>query len=136
MSVWCGGIGCFGVLGVMWCCAVMLPEEGLLLTACLQTVRRKIFCWSSSTTLHSFHFIQYSYPFSLLGKQLATSGSIPGYKLKCPLDGWCAGVSILFVIVHLSPTGRPSGCHSEQFSWEAGSANCQTCITWKVLYRF
>lgn len=54
MSVWCGDVGCWG-FGVMCCCAVMFPGEGLdLLTARLQTVGREIFA-AAVPSLNSFH---------------------------------------------------------------------------------
>lgn len=97
------------VLGLGSCSAVRLCSQRRvlnLLTAFLQTVGEDI-CCSSSTTLHSIHFIPYSYPFPLLGKQLSTSGSIPGFiKLKGPLGGLggrLAAVSILFVPFWKSP---------------------------------
>ncbi len=98
--------------GVMWCCAVMFPAEGLdLLTACLQTEGGRYLLQQFH---HSIHFIHYSYPFPLLGKQLSTSGSIPGFiMLKRPFVGglavWLLFPSFLclFGIVHLAPTGRP-----------------------------
>lgn len=112
--------------GVMWCCAVMFPEEGLdLLTACLQTVggRHLLQQFHHSPLIH---FSPYSYPFPLLGKQLSTSGSIPGFiKLKRPLVvGWLLFPSCLFHfgIVRLAPTGRTWDCHRAHFSWEAGSS--------------
>lgn len=44
-------------VGVMWCCAVMFPEEGLdLLTACLQTVGgRYLLQQFHHSPLNSFH---------------------------------------------------------------------------------
>lgn len=137
---------------VMWCCAVMFPEEGLdLLTACLQTVGRKTFAAvvpPLSTQFISSHTLIH---FLLLGggKQLSTF-RIDSWFYQAETPHWVGWVgrslgwrfpSFLFHfgIVRLAPTGRPWGCHRAHFSWEAGpllAANCQTCITWKVLHRF
>lgn len=134
---WCWVLG----VGVMWCCAVMFPEEGILLTACLQTVRRKTFA-PAVPPLSTIHFIQYSYPFCLFEE---TTGHfrIDSWLYQDEMlngqVGWRGAVSIAFCSlmgkVHLDPTGRPWGCHREHFSWGGGS-KCQTCITWKVLHRF
>lgn len=77
------------VFGVMWCCAVMFPEEGLdLLTASLQTEGgRHLLQQFHHSPLNLSHHILNRFP--LLGKQLSASGSIPGLiKLKCPSVGW------------------------------------------------
>lgn len=146
MSVLCGDVGCWtlGSCGAVQLCS---PWGGSRFTYCMLYKHwEEDICCSSSTTVHSIHFIPYSYPFPLLGRQLSTSGSIPGFiKLKRPLVGvggarpfsrpFCSH----FGIVRLAPTGRPWGCHRAHFSWEAGpllAANSQTCITWKVLHRF
>lgn len=56
-------------VGVMWCCAVMSPltRVSIYLLHAYKQWEEDI-CCSRSTTLHSFHFIQYSYPFPLLGE--------------------------------------------------------------------
>lgn len=124
-----------------------VPWGGSRFTYCMLTNSgEEDICCSSPTTLHSIHFIPYSYPFPLLGKQLSTSGSIPGFiKLKRPLVRWLAvwlafpSFLFLFGIIRLAPTGRPWGCHRAHFSWGRWlllAAFCQTCITWKVLHRF
>lgn len=81
-----------------------VSRGGSRFTYCMLTnSEEEDICCSSSTTLHSIHFIQYSYPFPLLGKQLATSGSTPGFiKLKWVV-GRLAGVSIPFVAFWTSP---------------------------------
>lgn len=73
--------------GVMWCCAVVFPEERLdLLTACLQTVgRRYLLQQFHHSPLNSFHPIL----LSISGRQLSTSGSFPGF-IKLNLAGWLA----------------------------------------------
>lgn len=146
MSVLCGDVGCWtlGSCGAVQLCS--LRRVSIYLLHAYKQWEEDI-CCSSSTTVHSIHFIPYSYPFPLLGKQLSTSGSIPGFiKLKRPLVGWLAVwlafPSFLFHSSNspLAPTGRPWGCHRAHFSWGGSwlllAANCQTCITWKVLHRF
>lgn len=54
-----------GRVAVMWCCAIMIPEEGLdLLTACLQT-GRKTFAAAVPPLAIQFNS-SHSYPFPLL----------------------------------------------------------------------
>lgn len=110
---------CVAMLGAgLWgsCRAVQLCSLRRVLIYLLHAYKQweEDICRSSSTTLHSIHFIPYSYPFPLLVKQLSTSGSISGLiKLKRPLAGWLAvwltfpSFLFLFGIVRLPPTGRP-----------------------------
>lgn len=103
MSVLCGDVGCWA-LGS--CGAVQLCSQRRVSIYLLHVYKQweEDICCSSSTTLHSIHFSPYSYPFPLLGKQLSTSGSIPGFiKLKRPLVGRLVAVSVLIVPFWNSP---------------------------------
>lgn len=107
MSVWCGDVGC---------CAVMFPGEVLdLLTACLQTVGRKIF--AVAVPFNSFH-PSHTLILFLFGRggggvdgQLATSGSTPWfYQAEKPIGGragrsadWLVFTSFLFRFLGNSP---------------------------------
>lgn len=98
-----------GVVGIMWCCAVMFPEEGLdLLTALFTNRGEKTF--AAAVPPLSTQFISSITLILILfwrGKQLSTSGAIPGFiKLKGPVgggesDAWL--VSVLFVPFGKSP---------------------------------
>lgn len=89
--------------GVMWCCAVMSPQEGLdLLTACLQTVGgRYLLQQFHHSPINSFQPILLSIS-SFGGKQLSTSGS--RFLVLSNAHWWIGlAVSILFVPFWNSP---------------------------------
>lgn len=134
-----------GRVAVMWCCAVMIPEERLdLLTACLQTGRKTFAAavpplaiqFNSSHTLIHFLFWE---------KQLASSEATPGFEGAMsigwePFGGGFRPFCSFFgeEKVHLVATW-PWGCHREYFSggsWLLLAAKSHTCITWKALHRF
>lgn len=125
-----------------------VPRGGSRFTYCIvYKQREEDICCSSSTTLHSIHFIHYSYPDPLLGKQLSSSGAISWfYQAERPSwgegesDGWL--VSILFVPFWKSPlSAHREALRLPQSTFQLGSwlllaPKSQTCITWKVLHRF
>lgn len=125
--------------GVMWCCAVMFSEEGLeLLTACLQTVGRKIFA-AVVPPLNSFHPILLS--ISSFG-ETTLHLRIDSWFYQAETSHWWVGwpfgwrfpsLMFLFGIVQL---GGLEAAIEHIFSWLVLAANCQTCITWKALHRF
>lgn len=136
-----------GRVAVMWCCAVMIPEEGLdLLTACLQT-GRKTFAAAVPPLAIQFNSSHTPILFLFCGettRHLRSHSWFWSCNVHWMRAIWLVFPSFLFLFfggegkVHLVATW-PWGCLREYFSWGSWlllAAKSHTCITWKALHRF